>query len=194
MCYYRSSGTAVFPNPPEETEMEETENIKSHEFDSAKSSESNKWKIWTVVNTLIIVGFAITQYIAMNNLAQELDEAKSMIVNHESTLTDLIFHDTYYQPKGFDLSVGHLQDVNDHLAVALIKAEPFEEGQKLTLGVLNTSGATMSNVKLKITKGNETEGIDADVIDQIPAGWMPQTTVVLPKEYVGQNLLIGYEK
>jgi hypothetical protein len=170
--------------------MEEKENG----VHSAKCAGWDRWKLLTVANTLILAGFAITHCIAIDNMTQQLEETKSMLVKHESTLTDLIFSDTYYEPKGFDLSVGHLQSVNNHLSVALIKAEPHEEGQKLTLGVLNTSGATMNNVKLRVTMGNETEGIDANVIDQIPAGWMPLTTVVLPKEYVGQNLLLGYLK
>lgn len=174
--------------------MEEKENATSHDVNSAKCSEWNKWKILTVANTLILGGFVIAHCITLNNVTQQLDETQSMILKHESTLTDLIFSDTYYEPKGFDLSVGHLQSVNNHLSVAVIKTESFADGQKLTIGVLNTSGATMNNVKLRITKGTETEGIDADVIDQIPAGWMPQTTVVLPKEYVGKNLLIGYIK
>lgn len=174
--------------------MEEKENTASYEANSAKCSEWNKWKLLTVANTLILGGFAIAHCIAINNMTQELKEAQSMVVKHESALTDLIFKGTYYEPKGFDLSVGHLQNVNDHLAVSVIKAEPFADGQKLTIGVLNTSGSTMRDVKLKITKGNEKEGIDVNEIDQIPAGWMPQATVVLPKEYVGENLLIGYQK
>ncbi|MBN2869948.1 MAG: hypothetical protein JXK04_03230, partial [Campylobacterales bacterium] len=149
--------------------MEAQENTASREANSAKCSDGNKWKLLTVANTLIFGGFVIAHCIAINNMTQQLEETKSMIVKHESTLTDLIFSDTYYEPKGFDLSVGHLQSVNKHLSVSVIKAEPSEGGQTLTLGVLNTSGATMNDVKLRVTKGNETEGIDADVIDQIPA-------------------------
>lgn len=174
--------------------MEEKETAASRETASAKCAGWDKWKTLTVANTLILGGFVIAHCIAINNMTKQLEETQSTIVRHESALTDLMFDNTYYLPKGFDLSVGHLQTVNNHLSVALIKAEPSGEGQKLTLGVLNTSGVTMNDVKLKITKGNETEGIDAEAIDQIPAGWMPQTTVILPKEYVGQNLLIGYQK
>lgn len=174
--------------------MEEKENAASREAHSEKCSDGNKWKLLTIANTLIFGGFVIAHCIAINNMTEQLEETRSMLVKHESALTDLIFKGTYYEPKGFDLSVGHLQNVNDHLAVSVIKIESAGEGQKLTLGVLNTSGATMNNVKLRITKGNEKEGIDVNEIDQIPAGWMPQTTVVLPKEYVGESLLIGYQK
>ncbi len=174
--------------------MEERESPTSRDVNSPKCSSGNGWKLLTVANTLILGGFVIAHCIAIKDMTQQLEETQSTIVKHESTLTDLIFSDTYYEPKGFDLSVGHLQSVNKHLSVSVIKAEPSGEGQKLTLGVLNTSGATMNNVKLRVTLGNEREGIDADVIDQIPAGWMPQTTVVLPKEYVGKNILIGYLK
>lgn len=166
------------------------------ETNEAKSgcTKWDKWKILAIVNSVALVGFAVVQISCNNKLKGEIADTDSRVLKHESMLTDLIFSDSYYVPKGLNLDERGLQTVNDHLSVSVIKTEPSDDGQKVTLGVLNTSGSTLSDVELSITKGNEPEGTDIRLAEAIPAGWMAQTSVVLPKEYVGENLLIGYKK
>lgn len=161
---------------------------------TSSSPKWDKWKLLAIANSAVIVGFAVVQISCNNQFKDEIGRMDAALLKHESMLTDLIFSDAYYEPKALDLGVRELQTVNDHLSVSVIRSEPSERGQEVTLGLLNTSGATLSDVELRITRGNEPEGIDIRIPEAIPAGWMAQTSVVLPPEYAGQNLLIGYKK
>ena len=161
---------------------------------TSSSPKWDKWKLLAIANSAVIVGFAVVQISCNNQFKDEIGRMDAALLKHESMLTDLIFSDAYYEPKALDLGVRELQTVNDHLSVSVIRSEPSERGQEVTLGLLNTSGATLSDVELRITRGNEPEGIDIRIPEAIPAGWMAKTSVVLPPEYAGQNLLIGYKK
>lgn len=161
---------------------------------ATNNTKWDKWKVLAIVNSTVIVGFAVVQLMCNQKLTNNIADVNAKLVKQESMLTDLIFNDAYYEPKALNLGARELQIVNEHLSVSVINAEPSEEGQRVTLGLLNTSGATLSDVVLSITKGNEPRGVDVRLGDPIPAGWMAQTSVVLPEEYVGKNLLIGYKK
>lgn len=156
----------------------------------------NKWKILAIVNSIAIVGLIMAMVIYVNNFKKEIDNSAKSISNQSEWITWLSSQNELYTAKTFDLHSTALQYVNPHLEITVIKAEQFIDGQKLTIGILNTSGTTLSDIVMKITKVNDadnTSGIDLNYLNKIPAGFMRLTTVVLPKDYVGQSLQIVYK-
>jgi hypothetical protein len=158
-----------------------------------KASAWNKWKVLAIVNSIVIVGLATAMIIFIQNFKTGIDNSAKTISNQAEWISWLASQDEFYTAKTFDLHSTNLQQVNAHLAVTIIKAGQFIDGQKLTIGILNTSGVALSDIRMKITKKNNTDSIDLNYLNKIPAGFMRLTTVVLPKDYVGQSLQIAYE-
>ncbi|MGA9046322.1 hypothetical protein [Sulfuricurvum sp.] len=160
-----------------------------------KASGWNKWKILAVANSIVIIALTIAMINYVHNFKIEMDKSHKIISNHGDWIFELATQDEFHMVKTFDLHVTTLQYVNPFVSVEVIKAAQFIDGQKLTIGILNTSGAGMSDITMKITKvddTNDTGGIDLNYLNKIPSGFMGQTTVVLPKDYVGQNLGISF--
>ena len=173
--------------------MSEQEN---HNLDTVATmpiiTKWNKWKLLAIINSIAIVGIAIGQIIYIQKINSSNSKTFDLATNNSNRLLWLESVNPLYNATSFHLNTSVLQIVNGYFDIKIIKAEPYLDSQKLTIGILNTSGVTQNNIKMKISIRGNMDGIELFSLDEIPSGFMRQTTIVLPKEYLDKDLQVEY--
>ncbi len=98
---------------------------------------------------------------------------KEYILNKLSSLESRVNRDEVLE---LDLTTQSLQHINNDFFVSVKNVEPYLDGYKFTLGFLNKSGLTVSNLKFYMRNGTTTQHITLS--DSLLSGHLKETTVI----------------